>query len=157
MPKRPSGRKEPVEIRLTLPSRFGYEKIAMEATAAVAKLMGFSASRIEDLRTAVSEACINAMEHGNKLNALSRIEVLFYPGRRALKVQVHDNGCGFERVCGTPSLERKLAGAESPRGWGLFIIERLVDRVHFETVHEMGHVTTLTINLPRAGVRQEQE
>jgi len=26
--------------------------------------MGFSEDRIEDLKTAVAEACINAMEHG---------------------------------------------------------------------------------------------
>jgi len=31
--------------------------------------MGFSDDRIEDLMTAVDEACINAIEHGNKENA----------------------------------------------------------------------------------------
>lgn len=148
MPRRSAAKKEPMEIRLILPSRFGYEKIAMESAAAVARLMGFSPSRIEDLRTAVSEACINAIEHGNKLNAISRVEVLLFPGRRRLTVQVHDNGCGFTRTGGKPDLEKKLAGVEPPRGWGLFLIERLVDGVHFKTMPEMGHVTTLSMNLP---------
>ncbi|MBC8233261.1 ATP-binding protein [bacterium] len=31
--------------------------------------MGFSEDRIEDLKTAVDEACINAIKHGNKENA----------------------------------------------------------------------------------------
>jgi serine/threonine-protein kinase RsbW len=51
-----------VEVRL--PSRLGYEKGAMSTAASVAKLMGFREDRIEDLKTAVAEACINAIEHG---------------------------------------------------------------------------------------------
>ena len=55
-----------VEVRL--PSRLGYEKVAMSTAAAVAKLMGFKPERVEDLKTAVAEACINAIEHGNLMN-----------------------------------------------------------------------------------------
>jgi serine/threonine-protein kinase RsbW len=43
-----------VEVRL--PSRLGYEKVAMSTAASVAKLMGFREDRIEDLKTAVAEA-----------------------------------------------------------------------------------------------------
>ena len=46
----------------------GFEKVAMSTAASVAKLMGFREDRIEDLKTAVAEACINAIEHGNRLN-----------------------------------------------------------------------------------------
>jgi serine/threonine-protein kinase RsbW len=135
-------------IRLVLPSRFGYEKIAMEAAACLAEIMGFSSARVEDLRTAVSEACINAMEHGNNLNAHSRVELLLIPGRRTLKVQVHDRGKGFEAAMRTePNIAKKLAGEESPRGWGLYLIERLVDHVEFKTIENVGHVTTLTMKL----------
>ena len=49
-------------------SRMGYEKVAMSTARPVAKLMGFPEDRIEDLKTAVAEACINAIEHGNRLN-----------------------------------------------------------------------------------------
>ena len=55
-----------VEVRL--PSRLGFEKVAMATAASVARLKGFSDERIEDLKTAVAEACINAIEHGNHLN-----------------------------------------------------------------------------------------
>ena len=48
-----------VEVRL--PSRMGFEKVAMSTAASVAKLMGFREDRIEDLKTAVAEACINAI------------------------------------------------------------------------------------------------
>ena len=39
----------------------------MEKAAEVAREMGFSEDRIEDLKTAVSEACTNAIEHGHRI------------------------------------------------------------------------------------------
>jgi serine/threonine-protein kinase RsbW len=136
------------EVRLSLPSLIGYEKIAMEAAAAIARLMGFAPARVEDLRTAVSEACINAMEHGNKLNAATRVDVLLRPSTQSLVVQVFDNGAGFQREANPgPRLEKKIRGEETPRGWGLFLIEHLVDRVEFKIMPKLGHVTTLTMKL----------
>ena len=67
-----------VEVRL--PSRLGFEKIAMGTAASMAKLMGFSEDRIQDLKTAVAEACINAIEHGNQMKA-STPSALSFPCR----------------------------------------------------------------------------
>ena len=47
-------------VELRLPSRLGFEKVAMSTAASLAALMGFEPDRIEDLKTAISEACINA-------------------------------------------------------------------------------------------------
>jgi serine/threonine-protein kinase RsbW len=52
------------KIELHIPSVIGFEKVAMECAASVAKKMGFTEDRIEDLKTAVAEACLNAIEHG---------------------------------------------------------------------------------------------
>ena len=60
------------KVELHIPSVPGAEKVAMERAAEVARGMGFSDDRIEDLKTAVSEACINAMEHGNRMDAAQR-------------------------------------------------------------------------------------
>ncbi len=150
MRRRAFWKKTSAEIRLVLPSRYGYEKIAMDAAATMAQIMGFPSQRVEDLRTAVSEACINAMEHGNKLIADNHVEVLMMPERQALHIEVRDCGGGFDPKCARhPNLEKKLSGEESPRGWGLFLIERLVDRVDFKTVSGDGHITKLTMNLAK--------
>jgi serine/threonine-protein kinase RsbW len=136
----------PGEVRLSLPSCLGYEKIAMEAAAAMARMMGFSSSRVDDLRTAVSETCINAIEHGNKLNAANRVDVLLRPDEQILTVQVFDNGAGFESGApATPRIDKKIRGEENSRGLGLFLIERLVDHVEFKIMPALGHVTTLTM------------
>ena len=56
-----------VEVRL--PSELGFEKVAMCTAAGMAQMMGFSPDRIEDLKTAVAEACINAIEHRPRVAA----------------------------------------------------------------------------------------
>ena len=57
---------EPIstKVEVWLPTRMGYEKVAMSTAASVAKLMGFPDERIEDLKTAVAEACVRALDSG---------------------------------------------------------------------------------------------
>ena len=61
------------KFQLHLPSTLGCEKVAMDFAASVAKSMNFPADRVEDLKTAVAEACTNAIEHGNKLDASMKV------------------------------------------------------------------------------------
>ena len=82
-----------VEVRL--PTRMGYEKVAMSTASAVAKLMGFPEDRVEDLKTAVAEACINAIEHGNRLNEKLSVGVVLSAGADELEVKVIDDGKGM--------------------------------------------------------------
>jgi hypothetical protein len=53
-------------LELRIPSVLGFEKLAMDFAADVAKMMNVPEERVEDLKTAVAEACVNAIEHGNK-------------------------------------------------------------------------------------------
>jgi serine/threonine-protein kinase RsbW len=46
------------KIELHVPSIMGFEKVAMGCAALVAKEMGLTEDRIEDLKTAVAEACL---------------------------------------------------------------------------------------------------
>ena len=55
-------------VELWIPSELGYEKMAMKLAAAVAQQMGFPPERVEDLETAVSEACLNAMDGKGPMN-----------------------------------------------------------------------------------------
>ncbi len=119
-----------VEVRL--PSRLGYERIAMGTAASMAKLMGFSEDRIQDLKTAVAEACINAIEHGNQMNASVPVGVILsmpHPGE--LEVKVLDDGSGMKTPAPTPNIDRKMTGEETARGMGMFLIQSLVDEVEW--------------------------
>jgi serine/threonine-protein kinase RsbW len=118
-----------VEVRL--PSRMGYEKVAMSTAAAVAKLMGFREDRVEDLKTAVGEACINAIEHGNRLNEKLSVGVVLSAGSDALEIKVIDDGKGMKSRPVAPDIDRKMHGEEDPRGMGMFLIQALVDEAEW--------------------------
>jgi serine/threonine-protein kinase RsbW len=118
-----------VEVRL--PSRMGFEKVAMSTAAAVAKLMGFRDDRVEDLKTAVAEACINAIEHGNRLNEKLSVGVVLSAGEDSLEVKVIDDGTGMKMHPTKPDIDRKMHGEEDARGMGMFLIQALVDEAEW--------------------------
>jgi serine/threonine-protein kinase RsbW len=118
-----------VEVRL--PSRLGFEKVAMSTAASVAKLMGFRDERIDDLKTAVAEACINAIEHGNRLNEKLSVGVVLSAGTDQLEVKVMDDGKGMKSLPTKPDIDKKMHGEEDPRGMGMFLIQALVDEAEW--------------------------
>jgi serine/threonine-protein kinase RsbW len=120
-------------VELRLPTRLGYEKVAMSTASAMAKLMGLPEDRIEDLKTAVAEACINAIEHGNRLNEKLSVGVVLRADTNALEVKVIDNGTGITGKPAKPDIDRKMHGEEDPRGLGMFLIQALVDEAEWVT------------------------
>ena len=137
-----------VEIRL--PSVMGYEKVAMSTAASLAKLRGFPEDRIEDLKTAVAEACINAIEHGNHLNENLSVGIILSTSADELEVKVLDNGSGISKQPPKPDIDRKVHGEEDPRGMGMFLIQALVDEA--EWVHDSkgkGSYVRLVIRLDK--------
>ena len=137
------------KMELRIPSVLGYEKLAMDFAASAARMMRFSESRIEDLKTAVSEACINAIEHGNKLDASIKVGISLAVEGSGLRVEVHDvEGHMIEHVR-TPNIEEKIERKDAPRGWGIFLIKNLVDEVQFESRPEGGNIVKMIIHLER--------
>lgn len=122
---------KPASVEVRLPSRLGFEKVAMSTAAAVAKLMGFKEERVEDLKTAVAEACINAIEHGNLLNEGLSVGVVLSTAEDSLEVKVIDDGKGLKKMPIKPDIDRKIHGEEDPRGMGMFLIQALVDEAEW--------------------------
>ena len=135
-----------VVTELKLPTRLGFEKVAMNTAASVAQLMGFSSDRVDDLKTAVAEACINAIEHGNQLNEQLAIMVTLSMGEESLEVRIHDQGQGVNGEFQAPDIDRKMLGEESPRGMGMFLIQALVDEVEYGR-EQNGSYARLVIHL----------
>ena len=134
-------------IELRLPSRLGFEKVAMGTAASVAHLMGFSEARIQDLKTAVAEACINAMEHGNKLDETLCVGVILSVGPETLEVKVLDTGEGPRGHAAAPNIDRKMHEEEEARGMGMFLIESLVDEVEWVSSPPAGSYARMVIHL----------
>ena len=136
------------KIELHIPSILGFEKVAMECAVSVAKKMGFSEDRVEDLKTAVAEACLNAIEHGNKMDASTKVGITLTVEESRLQVAVKDEGKGVGEI-GSPSIENKIEGKDKPRGWGIFLIKRLMNEVTFEPSPEGGNVIKMIIYLEK--------
>ncbi|HEU5350111.1 MAG TPA: ATP-binding protein [Terracidiphilus sp.] len=141
---------KPTSVEVRLPSRLGYEKVAMSTAAAVAKLMGFPLERVEDLKTAVAEACINAIEHGNRLNEGLSVGVVLSAVDDALEVRVIDDGKGLNKLPPKPDIDKKIHGEEDPRGMGMFLIQALVDEAEWvKGANGMSSYVRLVIRLDR--------
>ena len=136
-------------IELRLPSKLGYEKVAMNTAASVARLMGFADERVEDLKTAVAEACINAMEHGNKLDDSLTVGVVLSMDADSLEVKVTDTGDGPKNTTTAPDIDKKMHGEEDARGMGMFLIQALVDEAEWVSAPPAGSYARMVIHLRR--------
>lgn len=145
-------------IELRLPSRLGFEKVAMNTAASVAHLMGFDDERIEDLKTAIAEACINAMEHGNLLDESLCVGVVLSMGSDSLEVRVLDAGRGPQGHAAPPDIDKKMHEQEEARGMGMFLIESLVDEVEWVSSSPVGCCARMVMRLhPGEMSTDEQE
>ena len=134
-------------VEITLPNKLGYERIAMGSVAAFAKGIGFLPSRIEDLKTAVAEACINAVQHGNKDRPNARVIVSMDFKDGALNVSVFDEGDGFARETKDPDIARIMENLDPPIGFGTFLMKRLMDQVVYRKLGDHRHEVRMTMKL----------
>jgi serine/threonine-protein kinase RsbW len=118
----------------------------METAASVAKKMGFTEDRIEDLKTAVAEACLNAIEHGNKMDTGTTVGLTLTLEESRLQVAVKDEGKGIGQIS-PPRIENKIEGKDKTRGWGIFLIKSLMNEVKFEPNPEGGNIVKMIIYL----------
>jgi serine phosphatase RsbU (regulator of sigma subunit)/anti-sigma regulatory factor (Ser/Thr protein kinase) len=131
---------------LLIPSAPDNERLAMEQVGAAVSGLGLPPLRLERLKTAVAEATMNAMEHGNGYRADQPTRIQVRRSADALAVRIFDQGQGPDANPEAPDLDLKLDGLQSPRGWGLHLIRNLVDELR--DGHEQGrHVVELVVKL----------
>ena len=136
-------------LDLRLPGALGNERKAMELVAEAVAPLGIEPARLERLKTAVSETAMNAIEYGSAGSPDVPVAILVTATADELRVAITDRALGGQ-IPGDeseePDIEAKLAGLQKPRGWGLFLIRHMVDRV--DVTPGEGHQTvTLTLSL----------
>jgi anti-sigma regulatory factor (Ser/Thr protein kinase) len=116
---------------LSIPSEPGNERWATEEVARAVSGLGLPERTLERLKTAVAEATMNAMEHGNRYNPEIPVKIQVWRLEECLLVRIIDRGGGPPPSpdAELPDLEAKLEGTQTPRGWGLFLIKNMVDEV----------------------------
>src|SRR4051794_30902014 len=134
-----------------LPSAPGNEREAIDRVARAVAGLGIEPARLERLKTAVGETAMNAMEHGNEYRADRPVSIRVVRSSGRLLVQVSDHGNAGELAeADAPDIEAKLEGRQSPRGWGLFLIEKMVDEARV-TNEGGGRTVELALRLEGEG------
>lgn len=143
---------DPALDEFSVPSEPGVERDVAERVAAAAAPLGLAGERLEQLKTAVAEAVMNAVEHGNQgraeLPVAIRVSaVAAADGTKGIEVAVTDQG-GKRPIpeAEEPDLDAKLAGLQAPRGWGLFLIRNMVDELR-STADGPRHTVHLVMRL----------
>jgi serine phosphatase RsbU (regulator of sigma subunit)/anti-sigma regulatory factor (Ser/Thr protein kinase) len=134
----------------SLPGTTGNEREAMDRVAAAVADLGLPADRLERLKTAVSEAAMNAIEYGSQSrdDVPFDVEVAVSPDDIIVRITDRALSGAVPGDAETPDIERKLAGDQKPRGWGLFLIEHMVDAMEV-TTDEAAGTQTVSLRLAR--------
>ncbi len=131
------------KIELKLPIIANMELVAVQTAEVVAKHMDLSEDKAAEISMALIEACINAFEHSQAQN---NVFIHFILEENSLVIKVIDQGIGFDKAkVEIPAIENKLGTDERKRGWGLQLIQELMDSVEFESGKD-GTTVTMTKN-----------
>lgn len=121
------------EVSLTIPVASDMEIVATAQVSAMGEYIQMPHDKIDEIKLALVEACINAFEHAHTRD--DRVHLTFRVGRDEedgpdyLEVEVFDQGKGFDHsIVEVPTPEKTFSGGKK-RGWGLQIIRSLMDSV----------------------------
>jgi len=122
---------------MTIPVAPEMEIAATAQVSALGEWMEMGRDKIDEVKMALVEACINAFEHSATPD--HKVELAFRVGAEEggrgpyLEVDVTDAGHGFDPTrLRTPEIAAALRSSRK-RGWGIKIIESLMDDVRIES------------------------
>jgi len=140
----------------SLPGLAGNDREAMDRVAAAVADLELPPDRVDRLKTAVSEAAMNAIEYGShgRADVPFDVDVLVTPTDVIVRVTDRAMSGPVPTDPETPDLERKLAGDQKPRGWGLFLIEHMVDAIDM-SADEAAGTQTVTLRIAREEKRHD--
>ena len=140
----------------SLPGLAGNDREAMDRVAAAVADLELPPDRVDRLKTAVSEAAMNAIEYGShgRADVPFDVDVVVTPTDVIVRVTDRALSGPVPTDPETPVLERKLAGDQKPRGWGLFLIEHMVDAIDV-SADEAAGTQTVTLRIARQEKRYD--
>lgn len=122
-------------VQWTMSSGFGCEQAVIRQLSQALADAGVMADRLAEIATAVSEACLNAIEHGNRCDWNEPVRVEMKTGAGRCTVAVCDRGAGMDAYALDAVVRAKSAKARDklawtePRGWGWQLMSRYADKV----------------------------
>jgi serine/threonine-protein kinase RsbW len=126
---RKSESREAKEICVEIPSRLEELSRVEKLAQKIAKAYGLTQDRLDNLAIAVTEAVGNAILHGNRQDPQKTVRIRFHLDGIYLRIEVSDQGRGFNPdALSDPLLPENLM---KESGRGVFILKSLMDDIHF--------------------------
>jgi serine/threonine-protein kinase RsbW len=125
---------DPNEFLVVVPMGEDNELIAANTAEQIARRLTFRPEAINQIKTAIVEACINASEHS--FSPDRKIYQRFRVESDRLVITISSRGIVPANLNGATSGSEAKEAAEERRGWGLKLIRTLMDEVEFERVDD---------------------
>ncbi|WP_027964892.1 anti-sigma B factor RsbW [Halalkalibacillus halophilus] len=126
-------------LEMKLPAKSEFVGVLRLTISGVANRMGFSYEEIEDLKVAVSEAITNAVKHAYYDEETGEVTIGFGLYEDRLEVMVADHGGSFNlkevKEDTGPYDEGVPVTNMREGGFGLFLIDALMDKVEINNNH----------------------
>jgi serine/threonine-protein kinase RsbW len=122
------------EFLIVVPMGEDNELIAANTAEQIARRLTFRPEAINQIKTAIVEACINASEHS--FSPDRKIYQRFRVESDRLVITISSRGIVPANLNGANSGTEDKEAVEERRGWGLKLIRTLMDEVEFERVDD---------------------
>ena len=128
----------PWTVQLDLESRLDVLEEVQDVAGRLSAAAGLDSDTATDVTVAVRESVVNAIKHGNGLDASKLVHVAFLVHDDALEVMVSDEGAGFD----PEALPDPIADANllNPEGRGILFMRAFMDEVEYSFPRSGGTV-----------------
>jgi len=133
------------EFRARFPNTPRAAALARRSLIAHIASYDYADGDLADIETAVGEALANAAEHGQRDG--TGFEIRAYVEDDRIVIEVQDEGDGFARPASPLHPPH-----DEPRGFGIYLMRRLMDEVHFDDRGTCVRLTKLLTVVQRNGV-----
>ena len=143
-------------IKMTFPNSLDYSFLVQQFVREIAKNTGFAGDELDQIDMAIGESVSNIMVHASdEENTTFDIICEKIPG--GLKITLHEMGIPFD-----PEQIRKyeLTGNLddlSTSGLGIYLIQKMMDELHFNNLGPGGKETVMVKYLPDAARNQPED
>jgi len=123
---------DPLRLRFVLSQLPNAELVVVAGVEQLGAALGFARDTLDEVKLAVLEGCLNALEHGG---SEVEVELVAHQGGEPwIEVSIIDHGPGFDPGAVTPPRLNDKLHARRKRGWGLELMRRLMDEVEVLSV-----------------------
>ena len=144
------------EMKLEFVSKSNNEAFARIAVAAFVSQLDPTIEELADIKTAVSEAVTNCINHGYE-NSSGIIKIISKIFANTIEIEISDTGKGIENI----ELARKPLYTSKSNlersGMGFTIMESFMDEVNIESVVGLGTKITMKKLIKRPEEKEEKE